>query len=172
MEEGLDEGGGGSLCAGLYLSDGVLSELEVSTTWQGGGDFDRSQLPSAPRKAQARNIDRSRLPKAPPYTVYLGNLSYECDEDDIVSFFLRKDLKVLPFPCSLKVSVWLLQVREVRLPTDSGTSRLKGFGYAELESVSSLLDALELTGEVMQRPHPPAHNSSCVLDAEEPCSHH
>ena len=53
-----------------------------------------SQLPSAPRKAQARNIDMSRLPKAPPYTVYLGNLSYECSEEDIVYFFERKNLKV------------------------------------------------------------------------------
>ena len=41
-----------------------------------------------------------------------------------------------------------VQVKEVRLPTDSGTSRLKGFGYAELESVSALLEALELSGEV------------------------
>jgi translation initiation factor 4B len=107
---------------------------EVSTTWQGGGEFDRSKLPSAPRKAQARNIDRSRLPRAPPYTVYLGNLSYECDEADIVHFFERKNL----------------MVKEVRLPTDSGTSRLKGFGYAELESVAAILDALELTGETLK----------------------
>ena len=42
-----------------------------------------------------------------------------------------------------------MQVKEVRLPTDSGTSRLKGFGYAELETVAALLDALELTGEVI-----------------------
>lgn len=78
----------------------------MTTTWQGGGEFDRSQLPSAPRKAQARNIDRSRLPKAPPYTVYLGNLSYECNEDDIVHFFERKNLKVLsPLFISLPVSV-------------------------------------------------------------------
>lgn len=40
-------------------------------------------------------------------------------------------------------------MREVRLPTDSGTSRLKGFGYAELDSVGALLEALELTGEVI-----------------------
>ena len=74
-----------------------LAAVEVSTTWQGGGGggrFDRSKLPSAPRKAQARNIDMSRLPKAPPYTVYLGNLSYECNEEDIVYFFQRKQLKV------------------------------------------------------------------------------
>ena len=44
----------------------------------------------------------------------------------------------------------MLQVREVRLPTESGTSRLKGFGYAELESISALMEALELSGEVQQ----------------------
>lgn len=127
---------------------------EVTTTWQGGGgggggDFDRSQLPSAPRKAQARNVDRSRLPKSPPYTVYLGNLSYECNEDDIISFFERKNLKVITnLLFYLTTNPMMVQVREVRLPTDSGTSRLKGFGYAELESVTALLEALELTGEV------------------------
>ena len=87
---------------GVMTSELCLSE--VSTSWQGGGGvgptFDRSQLPSAPRKAQARNIDMSRLPKAPPYTVYLGNLSYECNEDDIVYFFQRKNLKVLPLSLS------------------------------------------------------------------------
>ena len=124
----------------------------MSTSWQGGGTaaFDRSQLPSAPRKAQARNIDMSQLPKAPPYTVYLGNLSYECDEDDIVCFFQRKNLKVLYMYHSLcVVIIYCVQVKEVRLPTDSGTSRPKGFGYAELESVSDLLAALELSGEVI-----------------------
>ena len=120
-----------------------------------------------------------RLPKAPPYTVYLGNLSYECSEDDIFYFFERRNLKVcLPssvyththtgrpstcmcFYCLVDLmargdetvfsgDLWLLlQVKEVRLPTDSGTSRLKGFGYAELESVSALLEALELSGEVV-----------------------
>lgn len=114
--------------------------------------FDRSQLPSAPRKAQARNIDQRQLPKSPPYTVYLGNLSYECNEEDIVHFFGRKNLKVsislvTSFVMALVVHM-VLQVKEVRLPTDSGTSRLKGFGYAELESISALLEALELTGEV------------------------
>jgi translation initiation factor 4B len=122
---------------------------EVSTTWQGGGEFDRSKLPSAPRKAQARNIDRSRLPRAPPYTVYLGNLSYECDEADIVHFFERKNLMVCHLLIFSLIQHWSEQVKEVRLPTDSGTSRLKGFGYAELESVAAILDALELTGEVL-----------------------
>ena len=84
-----------------------LSVPEVTTTWQGGGEFDRSQLPSAPRKAQARNIDRGRLPKAPPYTVYLGNLSYECNEDDIVHFFGRKNLTVCYLLIVSLIQHWL-----------------------------------------------------------------
>lgn len=145
----------------VVLTDDLCPSPEVSTTWQGGGGggssvFDRSQLPSAPRKAQARNIDQRQLPKAPPYTVYLGNLSYECNEEDIVHFFGKKNLKVsnslvTSFVMALVVHV-VLQVKEVRLPTDSGTSRLKGFGYAELESISALLEALELTGEVVMSP--------------------
>ena len=40
------------------------------------------------------------------------------------------------------------QVVSVRLPMESGTSRMRGFGYAELESVQALVDALSLSGEV------------------------
>ena len=81
--------------------------------------------------------------------MYLGNLSYECDEADIVHFFERKNLMVCHLLIFSLIQHWSEQVKEVRLPTDSGTSRLKGFGYAELESVSAMLDALELTGEVL-----------------------
>ena len=56
--------------------------------------FDRSRLPTAPRAATAPVVDRSRLPSKPPYTVYLGNLSYECTEDDIEMFFQRRKLVV------------------------------------------------------------------------------
>lgn len=35
-----------------------------------------------------------RLPSRPPYTVYLGNLSYECCEEDIHRLFERKKLNV------------------------------------------------------------------------------
>ena len=72
--------------------------LEITTNWPGEKPsenvFDRSVLPSAPRASQALQIDRSRLPKSPPYTVYLGNLSYECSEEDIKRFFERKKLLV------------------------------------------------------------------------------
>lgn len=57
-------------------------------------NFDRHTLPSAPRASIAAEIDMSRLPNRPPYTVYLGNLSYECSEMDIDQLFERKKLKV------------------------------------------------------------------------------
>ena len=76
-----------------------FSPLEITTNWPGEKPssenvFDRSVLPSAPRASQALQIDRSRLPKSPPYTVYLGNLSYECSEEDIKRFFDAKKLSV------------------------------------------------------------------------------
>ena len=75
-----------------------LFPLEITTNWPGEKPsesiFDRSVLPSAPRASQALQIDRSRLPRSPPYTVYLGNLSYECSEEDIKRFFDRKKLSV------------------------------------------------------------------------------
>ena len=41
-----------------------------------------------------------------------------------------------------------LQVECIRLPTDTGTSRLKGFGYAEFKDVDNLLAAVQLNSEV------------------------
>lgn len=53
-----------------------------------------SRLPSAPRAATRPNVDTSRLPKNPPYTVFLGNLSYEVNEEDIERFFSINNLAV------------------------------------------------------------------------------
>ena len=36
----------------------------------------------------------------------------------------------------------------MRLPVESGTTRLRGFGYAEFDSVNDLMEALTLAGEV------------------------
>ena len=41
-----------------------------------------------------------------------------------------------------------LQASSIRLPVESGTSRLRGFGYAEFSSLQDLMDALSLSGEV------------------------
>lgn len=72
---------------------------EITTNWpsekqERRPNFDRSKLPNAPRASTAAEIDMRRLPSRPPYTVYLGNLSYECSEEDIEELFMRKKLKV------------------------------------------------------------------------------
>ena len=36
----------------------------------------------------------------------------------------------------------------MRLPTEGGSSRLRGFGYAEFPSINDLMEALNLKGEV------------------------
>ena len=46
------------------------------------------------------SVDPRRLPSRPPYTVYLGNLSYECNEEDIMAFFERRKLEVSATPLS------------------------------------------------------------------------
>lgn len=51
-------------------------------------------LPSAPRSATAPNIDPSRLPKNPPFTVFIGNLSYEASEEDVIHHFDKHKLTV------------------------------------------------------------------------------
>ncbi len=70
---------------------------EISTLWPAADEkknFDRSRLPTAPRSASQADIDPRRLPSKPPYTIYLGNLSYECTEEDVLEFFERKKLSV------------------------------------------------------------------------------
>ena len=46
----------------------------------------RAALPTAPRSAQPAEIDYSKLPDKPPYTVYLGNIPFDADEEDITAF--------------------------------------------------------------------------------------
>lgn len=137
-----------------------------TTEWPSKPNFDRTVLPSAPRAATAVKVDLSRLPSNPPYTVYLGNLAYDCSEEDIKEFFQRKKVQVNPTKISpgrnwretyggLAVAShhvlhfsFPLQVSNVRLPKEGTTNRPKGFGYAELGTRQDLEEALALTGEV------------------------
>ncbi|XP_071942064.1 eukaryotic translation initiation factor 4B-like isoform X2 [Antedon mediterranea] len=91
--------------------------------------INRSSLPTAPRSAQPVEIDKSMLPDKPPYTVFIGNLPYDVEEDDIVDFFKG---------CN---------VTQVRLLRDGDGGRLKGFGYAEIGDMESLMAALKLSNE-------------------------
>ena len=78
------------------LMNGLFAEL--STAWTDTQKpkplVDMKSLPSAPRAATAPKIDVSRLPKNPPFTVFIGNLSYEASEEDVKRHFDKHRLNV------------------------------------------------------------------------------
>ena len=49
--------------------------------------IDRAALPTAPRAARGPDVDPSKIPDEPPFTAFLGNLSYDVDREDILEFF-------------------------------------------------------------------------------------
>lgn len=67
------------------------------------------------------------LPTQPPYTAFIGNLSFDVTEEDIANFFAPD------------------QTTSVRLVT-GGDGRPKGFGYVELETLDGLKNALTKSG--------------------------
>lgn len=57
--------------------------------------MDRSTLPTAPRAAREQaSLDMGRLPKEPPFTAFVGNLPYDCENSDIEMFFEKANPKV------------------------------------------------------------------------------
>ena len=76
----------------------LFLDLDISTAWDDQRSekrvFDRSKLPTAPRSVRETDIDLSRLPKGPPYTLFLGNLSYEVSEDSLKKFFESRKVQV------------------------------------------------------------------------------
>ncbi|GBM64385.1 Eukaryotic translation initiation factor 4B [Araneus ventricosus] len=90
-------------------------------------------LPTAPKAARGPDVDMSKIPTSPPFTAFLGNLPYDVSEDDIANFFRR------------------LEVKNIRLPRENGDrGRIRGFGYAEFNNQSDLMQALSLTGETLK----------------------
>ena len=76
----------------------------------------------------ARNSrDELPLPTRPPYTVHLGNLSFDTTEGDVQDFLGG------------------CEVTSVRLVEDKLDHRPKGFGYVEFGSVEGLKKALTLS---------------------------
>ncbi|CAM9210195.1 unnamed protein product, partial [Phaeothamnion confervicola] len=69
------------------------------------------------------------FPTQPPYKAFVGNLKFDCTEEDI-AFSLFQDCKV--------VDVHLAKDRETTMP--------RGFGYVEFEDADSLRTALSLNG--------------------------
>ncbi len=71
---------------------------DMSTVWtdtqKSKHPVDMHSLPSAPRAVTTPVVNMDRLPKNPPFTVFIGNLSYEASEEDIESHFNKNHLSV------------------------------------------------------------------------------
>ncbi|XP_787362.3 eukaryotic translation initiation factor 4B isoform X2 [Strongylocentrotus purpuratus] len=112
-------------------SETADGDYNAQTSWadsSSAGMPDRISLPTAPKSAQQVEIDKDKLPPNPPYTIYLGNLPFDCETDDIEKFLVAATCNV----------------SDVRLPTEGDSARPKGFGYAEVEDMDSLYKALAL----------------------------
>ena len=72
------------------------------------------------------------LPTKPPYTVHLGNLSFDATTVDVQEFFAE------------------CQCTNVRIIEDKMEMKPKGFGYAEFATLDGLKLALTLNGSVFQ----------------------
>lgn len=72
------------------------------------------------------------LPTKPPFTVHLGNMSFDATESDIQAFFAD------------------CQVTNVRIVEDKLDRKPKGFGYAEFATLEGLKKALEFNGTQFQ----------------------
>lgn len=72
------------------------------------------------------------LPDKPPYTVHLGNLSFDATVADVTDFFADCDCV------------------NVRIIEDKMEMRPKGFGYAEFGTREGIIKALGLSGSQFQ----------------------
>ncbi len=72
------------------------------------------------------------LPDKPPYTVHLGNMSFDATEGDIQDFFQA------------------CQVTSVRIVEDKLDRKPKGFGYVEFATLDGLKRALDYNGTQFQ----------------------
>lgn len=112
---GYGNSGGFSGMSIIRIPDKFLAGL--SEMAERGGYSMREQLP---------------LPTKPPYTVHLGNMSFDATEGDIQDFFAG---------CS---------VTNVRIVEDKLERKPKGFGYAEFATLDGLKKALEFNNTQFQ----------------------
>lgn len=92
-----------------------------------GGAFERrDRREPAPRRGPSIPI-----PDEPPFTAFIGNLSFEVNEEDIADLFFNSPI----------VQIRLLRDRD---------GRPKGFGYVEFESAQALESALGKDGESLK----------------------
>ena len=116
--------------------------LDLNSPGSFGGDRD-----SRPPRADVP------FPTQPPYTAFVGNLSFECGQDEIRDFFAADGLTVRPQPCFPPFPAddtikYKLKVSNVRMVNDF-SGKPKGFCYAEFPGPEMLQKALDLTGTTL-----------------------
>ncbi|EAU77247.2 AGAP000526-PA [Anopheles gambiae str. PEST] len=136
------------LSLGEFLTDGntavpnqVQVAVPVKLDWGDDVDDDddfravRTQviaLPTAPRASRILNDDS--IPTSPPFSVYVSNLPYDINENDLYDIFENVEIVSMTLPRD-----------------DSETWRLRGFGYIEFATRNDLM-------EVLAMPEPMARN--------------
>uniref|UniRef100_A0A182IAB8 Uncharacterized protein n=1 Tax=Anopheles arabiensis TaxID=7173 RepID=A0A182IAB8_ANOAR len=135
------------LSLGEFLTDGntavpnqVQVAVPVKLDWADDVDDDddyrvRTQviaLPTAPRASRILNDDS--IPTSPPFSVYVSNLPYDINENDLYDIFENVEIVSMTLPRD-----------------DSETWRLRGFGYIEFATRNDLM-------EVLAMPEPMARN--------------
>lgn len=111
-----------------------MEDMPVSDSQTGYGSESRTINATASTYANG-NIagytlrEELPLPDKPPYTVHLGNLSFEATSGDVTDFFVN------------------CQCTNVRIIEDKLEMKPKGFGYAEFASRDGLKQALTLNGQ-------------------------
>ncbi|KAJ2792810.1 Eukaryotic translation initiation factor 4B [Coemansia linderi] len=92
---------------------------------------DRKDLPAGRREYDAPREARGPVdfPTEPPFTAYVGNLSYNADDAMLREFFSG--------------------VQSVRLVRDRETDKLKGFGYVQFDTLDALKEAVGKDGSEM-----------------------
>ncbi|KAJ2999748.1 hypothetical protein HDV02_001991 [Globomyces sp. JEL0801] len=112
-----DETMGGSWADEVTDLPTALENNHIDTSSHGG--YSKSDMPDIP------------IPENPPYTAFIGNLSFQVSDRDVNMFFGD------------------LRIKSVRLIVDMQTQRSKGYGYVEFEDRESLVSAIQMNGETL-----------------------
>ncbi|TMW56700.1 hypothetical protein Poli38472_006710 [Pythium oligandrum] len=90
-----------------------------------GGRGDRR----APRGGYEGERQKTPVPDHPPFKIYVGNLPFRMNEDDLADFLGN-----------------VSSIVDIRFPRDYATDRPKGYAYVEFHDREALVQALELDG--------------------------
>ncbi|KAF2762573.1 hypothetical protein EJ05DRAFT_6347 [Pseudovirgaria hyperparasitica] len=105
----------------------------------GGWGGDRSGLSEDRGTPSSTPRDALPLPSRPPYTAYVGNLSFEDTlTTDVIGDFFKDEFEKAKASNKDGIGDKILTVTNVRIVTDRFEGKSKGFGYVEFGSVDAL----------------------------------